>query len=463
MDADSRTQATASDGSPRPRPGGGGTGEGRFARRTLLTAAAASAAALAGATGCRSGDRPGSGAKAREAAGVGAEFDLDRTFVQLTTFLLASHVRPVRAAIRRHRRALDRNPTLYVERKGQHLDERAQRAAARYLGTAPELVALTDSTTMGLGLLYGGLDLRPGDDVLTSEHDFYSTHESLRLAASRTGASVRKIALYRNLATVSTDEIVSAVVAAVRPQTRYVALTWVHSSTGLKLPIREIANGLADVNERRDEGDRVLLCVDGVHGFGVENVAIGALGCDFFSSGCHKWLFGPRGTGVLWGSNEAWRRHSPTIPSFAREAVGGWLEGRKLEGPPGALETPGGFHSFEHRWALGDAFEWHRQRGRGRIARHTRALAARLKRGLRQIPGVDVKTPMSSDLSAGLVCAALGDRDAADVVERLLREHRIVASVTPYRVRYVRFGPSVANDADDVDAAIAAMAKVARR
>jgi selenocysteine lyase/cysteine desulfurase len=425
----------------------------RFERRTFLAGAAASAAALAGAAGCRS----------EAAGGADSEFDLDRTLVQLTTFLLASHVRPVRAAIRRHRRALDRNPTLYVERNSGQLEERARRAAARYLGTAPELVALTDSTTMGLGLLYGGLRLRPGEDIVTSEHDFFSTHESLRLAAARTGASVRKIALYSDLARVSVDEIVGAVVAAVRPETRYVALTWVHSSTGLKLPIREIAGGLADVNRSRGTDERVLLCVDGVHGFGVEDVAVGQLGCDFFSSGCHKWLFGPRGTGVLWGSEEAWRRHSPTIPSFAPEAVGGWLDGRAPQGPPGALETPGGFHSFEHRWALAEAFGWHQRRGRRHIARHTRTLAARLKRGLREIPGVEVKTPMSSDLSAGLVCAAVRGRDAGEIVERLLREHRIVASVTPYRARYVRFGPSIANNARDVDAAIAAMKKVVRR
>src|SRR5204863_5665917 len=113
-------------------------------------------------------------------------------------------------------------------------------AASAYTGGRPGEIALTDSTTMGLGLVYGGLHLFPGDEIVTSTHDFYSTHQALRLRAQRSGAHVRKIALYRRLSTVSVDELVSSVARAITPKTRVLALTWVHSSTGLKLPISEI-------------------------------------------------------------------------------------------------------------------------------------------------------------------------------------------------------------------------------
>jgi selenocysteine lyase/cysteine desulfurase len=204
----------------------------------------------------------------------------------------------------------------------------------------------------------------------------------------------------------------------------------------------------------------VLLCVDGVHGFGVEDAAVAGLGCDFFSSGCHKWLFGPRGTGVLWGSADAWARHTATIPSFARPALGAWFAGRPPSGPAGPIGTPGGFHTFEHRWALPEAFAWHERRGRAKVARRTHALARRLKDGLHEVRGVRVKTPASQELSAGLVCVDVRGHDPAEVVERLRREHRIVASQTPYRESYVRFGPSILNDEGDVDSAVAAMAKI---
>ena len=73
------------------------------------------------------------------------------------------------------------------------------RAAADYLGVDPTEIALTDSTTMGLGLLYGGLALQQDQQTLTTTHDHYSTDVSLRLRAERTGATVRRISLYEQL------------------------------------------------------------------------------------------------------------------------------------------------------------------------------------------------------------------------------------------------------------------------
>lgn len=66
-----------------------------------------------------------------------------------------------------------------------------------------------------------------------------------------------------------------------------------HSGTGLKLPIRAIANAITEANKGRAESDRVLLVVDGVHGLGVEDENAADMGADFFIAGTHKWMFGP--------------------------------------------------------------------------------------------------------------------------------------------------------------------------
>jgi selenocysteine lyase/cysteine desulfurase len=108
-------------------------------------------------------------------------FALDREYVNLTTFLLAPHPGIVRDAIERHRRELDANAALYLSQSERPLEEAARAAAAGYLGAEPDQIALTDSTTMGLGLVYARLRLRPGDEVVTTEHEFYATHEALRL------------------------------------------------------------------------------------------------------------------------------------------------------------------------------------------------------------------------------------------------------------------------------------------
>src|SRR5205814_10399123 len=128
------------------------------------------------------------------------------------------------------------NPADYFEEKFFVVDGEIRAAAARYMGGSADDIALTDSTTMGLGVLYGGLVLRPGQEVVTTTHDHYATHENLRLRAARAGGlRVRKVPLYEKRSAVSEEEATKRLMAAVGPHTRVVGVTWVHSSTGVKL------------------------------------------------------------------------------------------------------------------------------------------------------------------------------------------------------------------------------------
>ena len=451
----------------------GGERDARLTRRRLLAGGGVvGASAIAAAGGYLAGREIAGGddgdSEASATAGDGAGgplFELDPRYVNLTTFVLASHPRPVREAIERHRTKLDENTALYLREAEVALEGASRSALARYLGVRADEVALTDSTTMGLALVYARLRLDPGDEVVTSEHDFYATHESLRLRERLDGVPVRRVRLYDDPESASVDRIVSAVSRALGPRTRALALTWVHSSSGVKLPLREIAAAVADANRGRRERERILLCVDGVHGVGVEDASPADLGADVLASGCHKWLFGPRGTGFVWAASHAWRRLEPTIPSFDPRVYVAWIEGRPPDdAPPGALMTPGGFHSFEHRWAVPEAVEVHaRLGGRSEVARLTHARAAELKEGLASIDGVRPRTPRDEALSAGLVCCEVEGHDPGDVVDRLREEHQVVASVTPYRTRYVRFGPSVANRDGDVRRGVEAVEAIASR
>nr|QQZ50877.1 aminotransferase class V-fold PLP-dependent enzyme [Phenylobacterium glaciei] len=248
------------------------------------------------------------------------QWALDWGEVDLSAMLFASNPKPVRDAIDRHRRGLDANPVRYLEKNNKPLQNAARAAAGAYFGVPAENVALCESTTSGIGLLYNGIGLRYGQEVLTTIHDYYVTHESLRLAALRGGGTVRKISLFDQVETVTVEQIVGRIIGNIGPQTRVLALTWVHSSTGLKMPIRAIADALIPINASRAPQEKVLFCVDGVHGFGVEDTTLPQLGCDFLVAGCHKWLFGPRGTGVIFGTPLGWSRVEPTVPSFLAEA-----------------------------------------------------------------------------------------------------------------------------------------------
>ncbi|HKC12457.1 MAG TPA: aminotransferase class V-fold PLP-dependent enzyme, partial [Vicinamibacteria bacterium] len=337
----------------------------------------------------------------RSWAWVRDQFAVARDLAHFSAFYITSHPRPVRNAIEELRRALDENPFETVEQDLFRRPDEVRAAAAEYLGGRSQDVALTRCTTEGLALVYSGLRLKPGQEILTTLHDHYSHHESIRLAARRTGAEARRVALYDTGSRARADEVVDRLRRAIRPATRVVGVTWVHSSTGVKLPLRAMASVVAEANRSREASDRVLLVVDGVHGFGVEDEAVAEIGCDFFAAGAHKWIFGPRGTGILWGRREAWEQIQPTVPAFEMGPYVAWGDGRDPGVTEGRWVSPGGFHAYEHMWALPAAFAFHREIGRSRIAARIHELNARIKEGLGGLRRVAVHTPREADMSAG--------------------------------------------------------------
>jgi isopenicillin-N epimerase len=423
-------------------------------RRKFLVRAGIAATAGAVAGSCRS-QRSTSLGSADEWDKVREQFNLSRDQIDLSALFIASHPKPVREAIERYRLTLDENPTFYLrERLNSHENEVLE-AAADYLGANPADIALTDSTTMGLGLVYNGLKLLPGQQIITTLHDYYATHESLRLAADRSGAQIREIQLYQQEQTVTADEIVTNIMNAVAPETRVVALTWVHSSTGLKLPLKRIADALKEVNAKRDDSQKVLLCVDGVHGFGVEDIEMREIGCDFFMAGCHKWLFGPRGTGIIWGNERAWAAVTPIIPTFmAVEVRNAWMRDDEPSDRTTARRmTPGGFKAFEHQWAMAEAFKFHLDIGKDKIAARTHELNRQFKEGLSGMSHVKLHTPRDENLSSGIVCFDIDGISPREVVGRL-RQRKIVATPTPYADSHARVSPSIRNSPQEIEIAL---------
>jgi selenocysteine lyase/cysteine desulfurase len=391
---------------------------------------------------------------------VRAQFATSADLLHFSSFYLASHPKPVRDAIDGFRRALDANPFVTVEHgmfesADDNLQLKVLADVARYLGGTPDEIALTANTTMGLGLVYHGLPLAAGDEVLATTHDHYSHHEAIRLATARSGATWRRVPLFDHPADATAEGIVGRLREAIGERTRVIGVTWVHSSTGMRLPIRAIADALGAVNRNRSEADRILLVVDGVHGIGAVDETIADLGADFFCAGTHKWIWGPRGTGIVWARPASWARLRPTFPSFSSmEQFQAWMDGTPAPQPTRAREvSPGGFWAYEHQWAMGAAFRMHERIGRARLAGRIQALNTQLKDGLAATRGVRLHTPRDPSLSAGITCFEI-DGKAPDVVVKRLLERRIVASTSPYKVTYARLAPGVLNDPQQVETAL---------
>lgn len=381
--------------------------------------------------------------------------------IHMAGMVLTSHPAPVAQAIEMHRAELQRDPVRYLDEKRWHFEREVSKAAAHYLNADTEDIALTDSTSMGTSFLYTGMKLKPGEEVLTTTHDHFSTEMALAECAARTGCTVRRISMFQDPAAADEGAIVDSIRRAITPKTRVVAVTWVHSATGVKIPVRKIGDVIQDVNRNRGENDRIYYCVDGVHALGIEDFTIPDLNCDFWIAGTHKWLFGPRGTGVMWGKAESWKITRPTIHTWDPDSLHLWI-GWTPEVPVGGgrMMSRGGYHSFEHQWALSEAFMLHEKLGKRRVQDRIHALNRQLKEGLRKIKDVRLFTPMSEQLSAGITCFNVGSLPAQAVVDKLF-ERKIVGSVTPYKASYARLTPGLMNSEAEVEKALEAVRAIA--
>lgn len=391
-------------------------------------------------------------------AAVRQLFPLAPDWTHLSSFLFVSHPKPVADAIDHFRKKLDSDPVWIEQAAFSDSEGRpyqaVKRALAEYIGGSPSEIALTANTTTALAMAYQGLRIRGDQEIVTTEHDHYSHHESIRLAAARSGCGVRYIALFDRPGTARADEMVARVAGAITPKTRAVGITWVQSSTGIKTPIAGIAEVIARANRGRAPADRCLLIVDGVHGFANQDVDIARLGADFFASGTHKWLFAPRGTGFLWGRADVWPELRPTIPSFDPDTVDLlfdlWAERRELPPTQAGFVSPGGFVAFEHVLAIPAAVELHRTIGRPALAARIAELNGAFRDAAAAIPGVTLHTPRDPALSAGISCFEVRGLTPGQVVGRLA-EKKIRTTTSPYKVTYARVCAGVMNNPEEID------------
>ncbi|QZX80772.1 pyoverdine-tailoring periplasmic protein PvdN [Metapseudomonas otitidis] len=378
------------------------------------------------------------------------QFDLDPDYLHFCTFLLASHPRVVREAIAHFRARLDANPGEVLEWDREELwgyEDEVRAWAGRYFGVQPAQVALTGSTTDGLAMIYGGLQVAPGKEILVSAHEHYSTNTRLEYRERLMGTPVRRVTLFKDPHLATVDEMLHNIRQAIRPETRVLGMTWVQSGSGVKLPAREVGQLVKELNQGRDEADRLLYVVDGVHGFGVEDLNFADFNCDYFIAGTHKWLFGPRGTGVIIARDPQPQAHLvPSTPTFTKGETFG------------TLMTPGGYHAFDHRLAVGSAFELHLQLGKADIQARIHQLNDYLKARLAEYPKVQLVTPRSRELSSGFTFFRVEGRDC-DAVARYLLERKVISDAVDRDVGpVVRLAPSLLNDEAQIDRVMALLA-----
>jgi selenocysteine lyase/cysteine desulfurase len=398
---------------------------------------------------------------------VRALFPLAPDWTHLASFLFVSHPKPVAEAIEHFRRKLDADPVwielaAFSDSEGRPVDV-VKRSLAEYVGGKPEEICLTSNTTSALAVAWHGLRIRADQEILTTEHDHYSHHESIRYAAARSGAPVRYVALYDRPASADAAQMVDRLSRAITSRTRAIGITWVHSSTGVKLPLDAMAAAVARANRGRADADRCLLIVDGVHGFANQDIDVARTGCDFFATATHKWMCAPRGTGFLWGRADVWPHLRPTIPAFdpnGLETWDAWKERSELPPTKAAFVSPGGFLAYEHVLATPAAVELHRALGRTNVAARIAELNGAFREGAAKIPRLTLHTPKDPALSGGLSCFEIAGQSADQVTAKLAAKH-IRTTSSPYKVSYPRVSAGIMNFPEDLERALSVLREIA--
>ncbi|AZE99599.1 Pyoverdin biosynthesis protein PvdN, putative aminotransferase, class V [Pseudomonas orientalis] len=368
-------------------------------------------------------------------------FNQDPDYLHFSNFLVASHPRPVREAIDRYRAQIDRNPGRAMDWDLQETWKREGQVrewAGRYLNATPPQIALTGSTSEGLAMIYGGIKVRADQEILTTEHEHYATQNVLDFRVRREGTQVRRIRLFDSASGVSVDEVLGTIQRNIRPNTRVLGMTWVQSGSGVKLPIGDIGQLVDEHNRNRDDNDRLLYVVDGVHGFGVENLDFPAMHCDFFIAGTHKWMFGPRGTGLVCARSADNTYVTPMVPTFSEDK------------DFATTMTPGGYHAFEHRWAADEAFKLHLQLGKARVQARIHALNTELKEQLLAHSQIELVTPRSPELSAGFTFFRVKGQGSDAVASYMMKNRVVIDAVDRDVGPVIRTSPGLLNSSDDI-------------
>ncbi len=371
---------------------------------------------------------------------VRQSFTLDPSLINLNNGNTPPSPQTVHEAFKRHLDDSNRLPLHYPTLAGRV--EEVRRELATEFGCDPAELALTRNATESLHIAQMGLDLRPGDEVITTDQDYPRMLWLWDQRARREGIVLKRLQF--PVPTTAAD-LLQRFESAITPRTRVMHFCHITNTTGQLFPVRELSR-LA-----RSRG--IVSIVDGAQAVAHLPLQLRDLECDLYGSSLHKWLMAPKGTGFLYVRREGIERLWPLYAAL--DSMRGDI--RKFE------EI--GTHPTAARAAIAEALTFHRAVGGERKAARLRYLTMRWINGLRSRPQVRILSSLEPNETWGLATFAIQGVNAATVVPMLLEKHGIVVSAAVNQglpgpvLEYsgVRVTPSIYTSIEEIDRFIAAV------
>jgi isopenicillin-N epimerase len=325
---------------------------------------------------------------------------------------------------------------------GYRPHEELRKKAGGILNASGGEIALVQNATMAINFIANGLDLKPGDEVLLTDQEHPGSEGPWNLRAKRQGIVVKKLPI--PIPTPDPQTIVKIFAGAVGPRTRVIAVHHVISHYGVVMPVEELC-GLA-----REHG--VFTLVDGAQALGQMRVNVKKIGCDAYAASPHKWLLAPPGNGLLYV------REGREKDIWATLASAQWDNYAPESGLYRLMQYGTGNKALQD--GLDAAIDFYLRVGPERIERRTIALADRLRKGLQEIKGVTIYSPLHSALTGAIVNYGVAGVTGWDLQDELWKQKK-------YRVR--AGGPSVRqsvhyyNSPQQIDGTLEVVKKLAGR
>jgi isopenicillin-N epimerase len=371
-------------------------------------------------------------------------FLLDPNIVFLNHGSFGATPKPVFDAYQNWQRRLEWQPVLFLGREYNDLLRQARVALGEYLHADPDDLVYIPNATHGVNIIAHSLNLQPGDEVLTTNHEYGACDYTWEFLCGKVGATYIHQPI--PLPVQSSQKIVEQFLSGITPRTKVVYLSHITSATALCLPVREICDRARELG--------ILSIVDAAHSPGQMPVDLQQLGADIAFGNCHKWMLAPKGAAFLFVRREIQDRVEPLVVSWGYRPTPEMATGSRFldllqwtgtKDPTAALAVPTAIQFMsEHDWE------------RVRCDCHG-LLRATLER-ICELTGLQLPFPLDSGFYHQMAIAPLPRSDLAVLKSRLYNEHKIEVPLVQWQdQQFIRISIQGYNDQADVDQLLEAL------
>jgi selenocysteine lyase/cysteine desulfurase len=342
------------------------------------------------------------------------------------------------------KRYLDISNQAPVYHMGQILEpniESVRRSLATEFGCDPEELAITRNASEALQIAQLGLDLKKGDEVVTTNQDYGRMLDTWEQRVRRDGIKLTKISF--PVPPASLDDLANRLIGAITPSTKVLHFCHITNLTGQIFPVKRICD------EARRRGVKTV--VDGAHAFAHFPFKAADLGCDFYGTSLHKWLLAPIGTGFLYVRRE----HIPSLWPLTPAAASKTNDIRKFE------EI--GTHPAANHNAIAEALVFHQGIGIERRVARMIYLRNRWMDQVKTEPRIRIHTSRRDGESGAIGTVQITGMKTPEMTARLWEKWRIIATpIVHAEYEGARVTPNVYTTLEEIDTFSRALASLAR-